>query len=870
MISQHMGDSLVKRSDYRPPAHAVDATRLTVRIFSDHTTIDTEMDLRPMVEGGGIFRLYGGEGLTLDAMTIGGSPYQPEQESIAAGEIALEISEPVVVSTRVTIYPKKNTALEGLYLSNGMYCTQCEPEGFRHITWYPDRSDTLSVFTTRIEADNAFPTLLSNGNLVSSGTLKDGRHFAEWHDPHPKPSYLFALVAGDLDHVEDHYKTMENRDVTLRIYVEKGNTALTDHAMKSLKKSMKWDEEVYGLSYDLDIFMIVAVSYFNMGAMENKGLNIFNSKYVLADGRTASDDDLDNVEAIIAHEYFHNWTGNRITCRDWFQLTLKEGLTVFRDQEFSADMHSRGVKRAGDVALLRSVQFPEDSGPTAHPIRPDFYMEINNFYTPTVYEKGAEVIRMISTMLGHDRFMKGIDHYIKTHDGSAATCEDFVESMEKAGNIDLTQFRHWYEQAGTPHVSVGRAYDQKNQTLTLTFEQSIPELPQNGPRHELLIPITVGMLGADGAPLKVTLEGENHIADEKVLLIDKKKNQFTFTNVPEGAVPSILRNFSAPVIIKDDLTTDERLQLLSSDSDIFGRWDSGQTLMSDLILDDARKPEKILSLAKSLSSVLADNQTDHAEKAQILCLPTQEVLESARNDVDPVAIWRSRREVSLALTLAMKSDIDKHLETLLASIDALTSADRKLLERLLAMVVLAGDEGAIASSLRLSRHPNMTVSMAGLRALNQTARAERAEALAEFAERWKNDSLVMEKWFALESAAPLVTTSERCDELMKHRAFDAGNPNKLRSVLSVFAMANIPNFHAETGKGYAYLAQHIARIDARNPQVAARMALPLTRFGRYDLKRQSLMIDALRQIKASKTLSRDLSEIVGKAIGAVG
>ena len=878
MSSLDASQEVIHRSDYQAPDCRVDNVDLTVSIFEDYTKVTGVFTVSPLTKKGGKITFYGGEPLQLEAMDIDGETYLPKKDDLAKGHIHLNLKKSVVITISVRILPDQNTALEGLYRSNGMYCTQCEPEGFRRIIWYPDHPDILSVFTTRIEADaKTLPVLLSNGNLIDQGMLDNGRHFAVWHDPHPKPSYLFAMVAGNLDMVEDHYTTSNGRDVVLRIFVEHGNAHLCSHAMASLKASMKWDEDVFGLNYDLDIFMIVAVSHFNMGAMENKGLNIFNAKYVLADKQTATDDDLNLVEGIIAHEYFHNWTGNRITCRDWFQLTLKEGLTVYRDQEFTADMHSRGVKRINDVALMKAVQFTEDAGPTAHPIRPETYREINNFYTPTVYEKGAEVIRMMEHLLGKEAFMRGIDRYITDNDGKAATCEDFVLAMETASQVDLSHFKRWYEQAGTPVLEVKKTYDEEKQTLTLHFKQTYEDNPVLNTHHDLMIPVRLGLITDDGTALPVICDNkydrQNDDEKDRVITIAEKTVSITLHQVPKGAVPSLLRGFSAPVALKTDHSDAELLTLLKYDQDSYGRWDASQQLMSNVILDMVKTDfdpklveQKIHTLADSFRQIVLDQECDPAVKADLLKAPSQQVIESMLAVADPVNVWKARRKLVKNLCVVLADSIDPIIDDYTNRSDVLSAQERRLLNILMNMKLLTHDPLACRQALALSRSENMTLSMAGLHALNQTDVDERMMALAEFENKWSHHPLVMEKWLALQSSCPFISTPEYCEMLMKHQAFDKNNPNKLRSVLSVFANMNTRMFHADDGSGYKFIVRHIADIDTRNPQIAARMVLPLTRFGRYNDSRQALMKGALTRLKTAKNLSPDLSEVIDKTI----
>ncbi len=868
--------SVIRRTDYTPPQCKIDRVDLTFAIHDDHTQITAHYVITPLkappLNKQSRIVLYGdAEVLEFVAMSVNGTDYTPPQDALKNGAIPLDINDTTKISITARIDPASNTALEGLYKSGGMYCTQCEPEGFRRIIWYADHPDMLSVFTTRIEAPANLPCLLSNGNLIESGELPGARHFAVWHDPHPKPSYLFAMVAGDLERVEDSFTTAEGREVALHIYVEHGNARYCDHAMQSLKKAMKWDEDVFGLSYDLDIFMIVAVRHFNMGAMENKGLNIFNSKFVLADAATATDDDLDRIESIIAHEYFHNWTGNRITCRDWFQLTLKEGLTVYRDQEFTADMHSRGVKRINDVAMLKAIQFPEDASPTAHPIRPQSYREINNFYTPTIYEKGAEVVRMLGAILGQDGFMKGIAAYIRLHDGKAVATEDFIAAMESANDTDLTQFRLWYEQAGTPEVEITRQYDDKAKTLTLHFQQSLPDKPTPETRHELVIPIRLGFVMGGF----VMGDGKAPPIDEQIVILNSKKHSRTLPDMPKGAVPSLLRGFSAPVRLKTDLDSDELLVLLAGDSDAYGRWNAGQELMQGIILrileaktTNQEIDNEIKKLADALLMALKEKTTDASVKAELIKLPAQQVVESAQNNmIDPIAVWGARRKLAKTLAKHLWEPANAIIKPMMANLSKCDAPKRRLLAMLTHLLVASRESSAYAHAARLAKHKNMTLAMAGLGALNQTDAPERMEAMAKFAARWQNNPLVLEKWFALESSCPFLSTPEHCDTLMQHPQFDASNPNKLRAVIGVFANFNPRHFHADDGSGYRFLARHIIAIDQRNPQIAARMVLPLTRFARYDDDRQALMKGALIKIKTAQNLSADLSEVVEKTLG---
>ena len=852
---------LKHRSDYQPPSCKVTAADLDICIFEDHARVTTVLKLERQTDAPFILN---GRDLTLHELAIDGRVLDEADWPVCAEGLSLE-GLPARCEIRLVsqCHPESNTALEGLYLSGGMYCTQCEPEGFRRIGFFPDRPDVMTVFTVRVEADAAFPQLLSNGNLVETGAAGEGRHFAIWHDQHPKPSYLFACVVGDLDLAAETFTTALGRKVDLHIYVEKGNLALTGHAMESLKKSMKWDEDTYGLEYDLDLFQIVAVSHFNMGAMENKGLNVFNSKFVLADPSTATDEDLHRVESIVAHEYFHNWTGNRVTCRDWFQLTLKEGLTVYRDQCFSADMHDEGVQRAGDVSLLRAAQFPEDSSPTAHPIRPESYREINNFYTPTVYEKGAEVIRMMAGYLGRDGFRRGMDLYFERHDGQAVTCDDFVAALADANDRDMSRFHGWYRQAGTPSLRMDRVTDDSG--ITVSLAQSIPETAADTPREPLPVPVRLGFVGADGAPARLRLEGENEARDEHVLLLDEDKADYRF-HAEAGAAqatPSVLRGFSAPVRLEDDLTAAERLHQMAHDSDLFNRWDSAQILAADAILAlAAGQPAMVDQLADGYRQILADSALLDDFKAGAIRLPGQAVLEAARQPADPVALFEARRSLMASLGEALAPQI---ATALAAGGMTATSGGRALLMQLLELGVAAGDTAAIAAAETMATDSNMSISQGALKALNHCEDEARLRALAGFHDRWQDNALVMEKWFQMESMSSVGGTVGRLEELMRHPGFDPKNPNKLRAVLGAFMVGNTPCFHAADGSGYGFVASQLIEIDKRNPQVAARMALPMTRMSNYDTARQDRMRTALQTVQAGAG-SSDLKEVVDKAL----
>ena len=875
---------LKQRKDYQPPAFLVTAVDLNIDIWDQQTTVTTKLSViqNPKAIGPNILHLDG-RSLKLKSISVDGILLTDDAFQIDDNGIQIcDLTGHHTVETIAQCHPETNTELEGLYLSGGMYCSQCEPQGFRRIGFFPDRPDVMTVFTVRIEADRRFVQLLSNGNLIEAGECADDRHFAIWHDPHPKPSYLFATVVGDLDCAVDHFVTSSGRKVDLHIYVEKGNVALTHHAMDSLKRSMRWDEDVYGLEYDLDLFQIVAVSHFNMGAMENKGLNIFNSKFILADPNTATDSDLHRVESIIAHEYFHNWTGNRVTCRDWFQLTLKEGLTVFRDQCFSADMHDAGVQRADDVSILRAAQFPEDRSPTAHPIRPESYQEINNFYTPTVYEKGAEVIRMLAAYLGNDGFRRGTDLYFKRHDGAAITCDDFIVALADANNVDLSAFERWYRQAGTPTLTATRVAIDDDNGFGIVFEQTIPETMAKTPRLPLPIPVRMGFVGHNGEAISFRISRQGSLADEHVVLVTNQVQlQPVFPKVRGVVVPSLLRDFSAPVILRDDLTSSERLHLLAHDADMFNRWDTAQTLLTSQILAVVNEPEGLIcgptmtALADAYAKVLTSSDLLDMFKSRLLSFPVISALESSMNPADPVALFYARRKVEAELgrllapqistVLARHSALEKVSPQNPDSDMMITSGGRALLNSLLSLAVAADDLAAIQIAATQVHDRNMSLSQGAMAALNHCDHPARFNALQIFHDRWQGSPLVLEKWFMMESSSVVSGTITRLKALMNHPAFDAKNPNKLRSVLGAFMTGNPVHFYAEDGSGFAFIGKCLIGIDARNPQLAARMALPLTRFAHYAPTRRAQMIAILHELQKGAQ-SNDLREVVDKSL----
>ncbi|MHA7062993.1 aminopeptidase N [Azospirillum argentinense] len=877
----------IRLQDYRPPAHLIDTVDLFFDLGEEVTTVRAQLGLRrnPACDGAAALPLtLDGQRLELMSVALNGQPLGDADYTVTPDHLTVHsVPETFTLETVVRIKPQENTALEGLYKSSGNFCTQCEAEGFRKITYFADRPDVMARYTTTITADKArYPVLLSNGNLMESGDLPDGRHRAVWEDPFPKPCYLFALVAGTLVHQEDRFRTASGRDVTLRIYVEPGNEDKVDHAMRSLIKSMRWDEEVFGLEYDLDIFNIVAVGDFNMGAMENKSLNVFNTKYILAKPETATDQDFLGIEAVVAHEYFHNWTGNRVTCRDWFQLSLKEGLTVFRDQEFSSDMNSRAVKRIADVQRLRTVQFPEDSGAMAHPVRPDSYVEINNFYTPTVYDKGSEVIRMYHTLLGPQGFRKGMDLYFQRHDGQAVTCDDFAAAMSDATGVDLTQFKRWYRQAGTPELDVTGAYDEAAKTYRLTVKQTVPPTPGQPVKEPMHIPLVMGLLGPDGADLPLRLTGEAEPAGtSRTLHITEAEQTFTFVDVPARPVPSLLRGFSAPVKLRADLTDGDLTFLMANDSDAFNRWEAGQTLATRLLLSLVadRQAGRELALPQSfidaVGAVLKDADQDPAFAAQALVLPTESYLGTQMEVIDPDAIHAVREFARRRLAEALRPGwLDTHRRNAgnePFSVDAAAIGRRALKNLCLAYLMALEDEEALGLCLGQYRGAQaMTDVMAALQFLSNSNAPERDEAIASFYERWKGEALVVDKWFGVQATSHRPDALERVTALLAHPAFEIRNPNKVYALIGGFAGGNPVRFHDTSGAGYRFLADQVLRLDPMNPQVAARMVGPFSRLRRYDATRRALMKAELERIVATPGLSPDVFEVASKSLEAAG
>ncbi|PKQ06972.1 MAG: aminopeptidase N [Alphaproteobacteria bacterium HGW-Alphaproteobacteria-12] len=874
----------VRLKDYAAPAFQIDEVALDIELDARRTLVHATLAMRrneaaaeksgPLVLDGQALKLIE---VKIDGEVLGANSYHADDKHLTIMQVP---DGPFTLETLTTCNPQANTALTGLYLDSDIYCTQCEAEGFRRITYYLDRPDALSIFHTRIVADEkSVPVLLSNGNPVKRGKLKDGKHFVEWHDPFPKPAYLFALVAGDLAHVEDRFTTMSGREVTLRIFVEQGNENLCSYAMEALKRAMKWDEERFGREYDLDIFMIVAVSAFNMGAMENKGLNVFNDKYILARPETATDADYAAIEAIIAHEYFHNWTGNRITCRDWFQLCLKEGLTVFRDQEFTADMRSRPVKRISDVRLLRAHQFPEDAGPLAHSVRPDSYIEINNFYTATVYEKGAELCRMIHTMVGPKRFRKGMDLYFERHDGEAATVEDFLDALSDGAKIDLTQFKRWYWQAGTPEVLASGRYDASRQTYTLKMSQVCPPTPGQRVKEPYHIPVAVGLVGADGKDMALTLDGDEKAGPTtRVLNLTAREGIWRFRNVKEKPVPSLLRGFSAPVKLNANLKERDWVFLMRHDADSFNRWEAAQRYATELLMSmvEAHKAgatiRKGSAFADMIRDLLTAKKMDPDFAAQMILLPSEQTLaQTIGQDVDVEAIHAARESLRASVAAQTRTELLAAYRKMDMTggyrPDARDAGRRALRNVCLGYLAAAPNgDGVQLAMAQFRKAGNMTDEIAALSVLANIECPERAEALDMFYERWRKNHLVMDKWLAIQATSSLPGTLDEVKRLTAHPAFTMKNPNKVRALLTSFATANQLHFHDASGAGYSFVADKVLELDKLNPQVAARLLGAFKSWRQFDATRRMPMRKELKRVARTRDLSRDVYEIATKTL----
>jgi len=925
----------VRLADYRPFPCLLERTDLTVRLLKQRAIVSCRLACipNPAAEGAGGFMPSGplelaGVELELLAISLDGVPLEPGayQRSDLGLTLLQPPQRPFVLTTEVAIDPWANGSLEGLYASGGMVTTQCEAEGFRRISFHPDRPDLLSRFRVRIEADRErFPVLLSNGNCIESGSLADGeggeaRHYAVWDDPFPKPSYLFALVAGRLEEIRGDFTTASGRPVRLRLWVEPGDAPYTAHALASLQRAMAWDERVYGLEYDLDEYNIVAVRHFNMGAMENKSLNIFNSKLVLADQETATDDELERVESVIAHEYFHNWTGNRITCRDWFQLSLKEGLTVFRDQCFSADQHGQAINRIANVALLRNTQFREDAGPTAHAVQPDSYEAIDNFYTTTIYEKGSEVIRALHTLLGAELFQRGMALYVRRHDGSAATCDDFLAAMREAAEahwasagpegrplqppFDFEAFRRWYHQAGTPVLQVHRQWDGEQGRLTLTIRQHTPPTPGQSDKQPLVIPLALGLVGQGGQPLPLRLDNDASAhggsgaasagsrlrllprewgEGTRLVVIDQPEQELRFVDLPRQAHPpalSLLRHFSAPVKLELGRPTAELVHLLACDSDPFARWDAGQTLLRQLVLARAdgqdgehpgSHPSQALEeeLIDAFRRILADPSLSQASRAVLLALPGLPELEEACAEPDPPALFAALEALRRRFGEALADPLQQALEQCMPEWPLAWpegNGDRRLTALIWNWRVAAGDVAAIAAARAAVEGGSMTLARAGLRALQNQPIPAREEAMAVFYDRWQERPVILDAWFSLEAAAPFPDGLQRVERLLQHPRFDPAAPNSVRAVLGGL-VGNTPVFHHSDGSGYRFLAAQIAELDQRNPITASRLVKVFSRWRSYGPGRRERQREAL-ELLAAAPLSTNSREVVTQCLSA--
>jgi aminopeptidase N len=870
----------VRLKDYRPPDWLIETVDLDVLLDPTATVVRAKLRLKPNGAGAPAPLILDGEELKLHSLALDGKPL-PDGSFIATPDgltIAQPPQGPFTLEIETVLDPAANTQLMGLYRAGATYCTQCEAEGFRRITYFLDRPDVLAVYTTRIEADKSeAPVLLSNGNLVAAGEVPGtNRHFAVWHDPFKKPCYLFALVGGKLARVEDTFVTMSGRNVALAIYVEPGKEDRCAYAMDSLKRAMRWDETAFGREYDLDIFMIVAVSAFNMGAMENKGLNVFNDKYVLASPATATDTDYAHIEAVIAHEYFHNWTGDRITCRDWFQLCLKEGLTVFRDEEFSADQRSRAVERIGDVRALRSHQFVEDAGPLAHPVRPELYHEINNFYTTTVYDKGAEVVRMIKVLLGPDLFRHGMDLYFERHDGEAATVEQFVQCFADVSRRDFSQFMLWYTQAGTPHVVVTPHYDPCAQTYRIDITQSVPPTPGQPHKGPMLIPLALGLVGKNGGDLPLALDGKPLARD--VIEVKVLHQSFVFSGIAERPIPSLNRNFSAPVKLTLPVEPNDLRFLAAHDPDPFNRWQAVQTLAMSLLTANvallrrgapARDDDGLMT---ALGSILQDSELEPAFVALTLIPPSEaDIAREIGHDVDPDATFAARTHVRATIGrrhAGALAETYRHMITPGPYQPDAQSAGRRALKNV-CLGLLAATQENEAIALTFTQYQdadNMTDRMTALETLALYDRPERAQALEDFYARYKDDPLIIDKWLSLQAAIPESATLDRVRALTAHPAFSMANPNRVRALIGSFAQVNHTQFNRSDGAGYDFIADIVLSLDPKNPQVAARLMGAFRSWRALEAGRRARAEATLRRVAAAPTLSRDVSDIVARTL----
>jgi aminopeptidase N len=870
----------VRLQDYRPPDWLIETVDLDVSLHPTATTVKARLRIKPNAAGTPAPLVLDGEELKLRSLALDDKPLGAENFVATPDRltIAQVPNRPFELTIETVVDPTGNTQLMGLYRAGATYCTQCEAEGFRRITYFLDRPDVMAVYTTRIEAEKKeAPILLSNGNLIAHGDVAGTtRHFAVWHDPFPKPSYLFALVGGNLGCVEDNFTTMSGRKVKLAIYVEPGKEDRCAYAMDSLKRAMRWDETAFGREYDLDIFMIVAVSAFNMGAMENKGLNVFNDKYVLASPASATDADYAGIEAVIAHEYFHNWTGDRITCRDWFQLCLKEGLTVFRDQEFTADQRSRAVERISDVRGLRAHQFVEDAGPLAHPVRPEVYREINNFYTSTVYEKGAEVVRMIRTLLGPATFRKGMDLYFTRHDGHAATVEQFVQCFTDASRHDMTQFMRWYSQAGTPDIKVAPHYDPRAKTYRLDITQTVPPTPGQPKKEPMVIPLALGLVGDNGVDLPLVANGE--ALGRGVIEVTQPKQSFLFTEISERPVPSLNRGFSAPIKLTLPVEPDDLRFLAAHDSDPFNRWQAVQTLAMILLKANvtslrgggpARKDDGLMA---ALGATLNDAKLEPAYIALTLSPPSEaDIARELGGDVDPDAVFVARRKLRTAIGARHGAPLAETYQRMITPgpyrPDAQSAGRRALKNICLDFLAMTETDQAIARAFaQYQTADNMTDRMAALETLALHDRPERAAALEDFYRRYADDPLIIDKWLALQAAIPEPATLDRVRALTRHPAFSITNPNRIRALIGSFAQANHTQFNRSDGAGYAFVADFVLELDPKNPQVAARLMGAFRSWRALEAQRRGKAEAALRRVAAAPALSPDLHDIVARTL----
>ncbi|MDM8558565.1 aminopeptidase N [Candidatus Parabeggiatoa sp. HSG14] len=873
------------RKDYQLPDYLVDSVKLHFDLGDQTTVVSSKIEVsrnlsknhqpQPLVLDGEQIELLS---LQLDGRELGNEEYQVKDEQL----IIHTVPERFSLQIKTRLDPSKNTDFTGLYLSSGTYCTQCEPHGFRRMTYFVDRPDVMTVFTTTVLADKKrYPVLLSNGNPQERGDLNDGRHWVTWHDPFKKPSYLFALVAGDLAQIADRYTTGSGHQVALEIYVEHENREKCDHAMRSLKNAMAWDEKVFGLEYDLDIYMIVAVNDFNMGAMENKGLNVFNSKFVLAKPETATDTDFNRIEGVIAHEYFHNWTGNRVTCRDWFQLSLKEGLTVFRDQEFSSDMGSRAVTRINEVKNLRIRQFSEDSSPMAHPIRPDSYIEMNNFYTATVYNKGAEVIRMMHTLLGADNFRKGMDLYFQRHDGQAVTCDDFVSAMQDASGYDLEQFKFWYSQAGTPELQVSSEYDSEKQHFKLFVEQSCPSTPEQAVKQPFLIPFNIGLINpASGKELDLQLVGENNSSGtSRVLSITQPKECFEFVNIPEKPMPSLLRSFSAPVKLDYPYTNDELGFLVAHDPDSFACWEASQCLSINIIkqlITDAQAGKDLHIdevLMAAYNKLLKLENIDKALLAQLLELPSETYIAECIQPIEVNVIHQARDFLQTKLASRLENKFLENYQSLAKErgeyrLSREDIATRLLKSGYLKYLLKLGNNHRLLAIKQYNTANNMTDQLAALNVLVDNGLEQAMSQLEHFYQQWQHDPLVIDKWFGIQAIAPHKDILYRVQALVKHEAFNIKNPNKVYALIGSFSVNNPIGFHRYDGAGYQFLGDIVLELNSINPMIAARLVRGLINWRKFVQPHQDLMKDQLERIANHGKLCKDVYEIVSKSLKA--